>query len=53
MTIIFAFRKLALNTIYNTYMNQSPFKNDISIFGGGGMVPCLFCLHRAGGGPEF
>ena len=49
----FAFRKLELDTIYNAYSNESPFKYYISVLGGGGSVarPGLFCLFR--GGAEF
>ena len=32
--LIFAFRKLELNVIYNAYSNESPFKYYISILGG-------------------
>ena len=31
----FAFRKLELDTIYNAYSNESPFKYYISVLGGG------------------
>ena len=34
----FAFRKLELDTIYNAYSNESPFKYYISTFGGGSRI---------------
>ena len=40
--------------MYYVYLNILPFKYYISILGGvGGLSPCLFCLFREGGGPEF
>ena len=46
----FAFKKPEFITIYNAYLNKSPFKYYISVLGGGGLRPCLFCLFRVGGG---
>ena len=48
------FKKLEFDTIYYAYLIESPFKYYISILGGmGGRRPCLFCLFRGSGGPEF
>ena len=54
-TLNFVFRKPEFDTVYNAYLNESPFKYYISVLGGvGGLRPCLFCLFRGGvGGPEF
>ena len=40
----FAFRKPEFDTIYNTYLNESPFKYDISVLGGGGAKAMLILL---------
>ena len=46
----FAFRKPEFDTIYNAYLNESPFKYYISVLGGvGGLRPCFFCFFRGGG----
>ena len=48
-------RKLAFDMIYYAYQNKSPFKYSMykHFRGMGGLRPCLFCLFRGAGGPEF
>ena len=47
----FAFRELQFDTIYNTYLNESPFKYHISILGGLGFQnmgkPAYIILERS------
>ena len=40
------FRKPEFDMIYYAYLNKSPFKYYVSILGGWGVRPCLFCLFR-------
>ena len=49
----FAFKKPEFITIYNAYLNKSPFKYYISVLGGvGGLRHAYFAYLGGVGGPE-